>query len=813
MKRTALFIIRVALASITSILSITSIAPAQPTITVDEKQYRSSKTLFRETFEACETGAFPESLLLPGLSDASKTDPIARAFGRFHYEQSLESLTYCAETIRRNAKELKGRDDFTVSGNFGSLMETPGPDWIRWATIFDYVNLEWRFNEANAADPASLTFLSILNAIGRPVTLVGKAENNRKWRIHGDNPIYHDMMVAEAYATGHSVTVPFALFDGTRGESRYFGNIARMAPVYHFISERKHLFDGHEPVATYAIIVAGARYGGIYNSPISQRVDKAASALTPFKVVLSAEYLPTLDAAQFDGIETAELVGEIDEFRAEDRAIIGDVLKRKSSDGPVFKVSGSDKIRVLPRASISDKQAPLVVHLLNKNATYDGNITTVKPASFTLRFHRRLISDDKIDKILLHRATGKRATIPFTTTGDYYTVEIPQLSIWGILEIHAADTPTALPPPRRRPFPQSEIILMRPGHRYEKPDHIVKALTVDGELDETRIIDLYRITRISWEYRMFPGFREKGVAYVGTTNASHLDLADRGVDWDGWARKADGSIIPDKSSGNKTLALLGHASDAFREYLVTQATQEWIVRYGADGIQWDGTPSMAIKSWGRGGDYSKGSVDKFRKWLAKKFTSDELTKMGVEDVASFDVKSYMAGLSGDSQFFFCDEYQGQHCLALKQKDIRDKKTKNLVGTPTLRSRTGLTLFSVDLLIAKKGSGAAKVAIHLKDGEGEGLYGTYIVEDGVLKIFSHGGDYSLPFELGKWTPIHILCDFDREMAAVSLDGKTFTPFYKLRRPGLVKEGFGFYLFKRADSRNVYVRKIGVVDVKP
>jgi hypothetical protein len=793
------------------------VASAERTITVNKNTYRTAKPLFLETFETCQEGEFPESLLSPGLSDASRSDPVARAFGRFHYEVALETLNYCANAIRQKAKELKGRDDFTISGNFGSLMDAPGPDWIRWALIFDYVNLEWKFNEENPADPASLTFFSILNAIGRPVTLVGKADNNRKWRIHGDNPVYLDMMVAEAYAMGHSVTVPYALFDGTRGESRYFGNIDRMAQIYRFISARKRLFDGYEPISTHAICVPADKYGGIYNSPVSEQVIQVARTLAPFKIILSGAYLPQLDATKFSGIETSAIVGDISEIRPEDRAVVQDLLKRKSADGPVFKTQGSDKVMVFPRASVTDKQAPLVVHLLNKDSSYDGLVTTVKPASFTLSFHRRLVRDREIRKIVLH-AFGKE-TIPlsFETAGDYIEVEIPPLSIWGILEIDAGDMTdhaglVASAHRKERPYPQSEIILMRPGHRYEKPDHVIKALTVNGEIDETKIVELYGITRISWEYQMFKGFREKDVSYVGTSNASHLAIEKAGVEWEGWARKDDGSIIPDKS-GKSSLGLLSHATEDFREYLITHAEEEWIIRHDADGMQWDGTPTMINKSWERGGDYSKDSVRKFRAWLANTRSAGELAAMGISDTASFDIKSYMKSLSGSSRFFSCGEFEGQRSLALRQKDLNDKETRDLVGTPTLRSQNRLVLITTEFLIPEKGSGAPRIAFHLKDGGGQGLYGAFMVNDGVLKILSHDGDHSLPFPVGKWVTFGILCDFDQQTTAITMDGEEFTPAYKLRRPGVTKDKFSFYFLKPANSRDVYIRKIEILDLMP
>ncbi|MCF7849266.1 MAG: hypothetical protein K9M45_10470 [Kiritimatiellales bacterium] len=790
---------------------------AESTITVNQQKYRVVEPLFLETFEAYREGEFPESLLAPGLNDAARFDPVAQAFGRFHYEVSLESLDFCANAIREKAKELKGRDDFTVSGNFGSLMDAPGSDWVRWARIFDCINLEWGFNEKNPADPASLTFFSILNAIGRPATIVGKADNNRKWRIYGDNPVYLVMMVAEAYATGHSVTVPYALFDGTRGESRYFGNIDRMAKIYRFISARKRLFDGYEPVSTHAICVPADTYGGIYDSLISKQVSRAARSLTPYRIILSGTYLPRLDAKKLSGIETAGLVGESNEIRPEDRAVIQDLLKRKSAAGPVFKVGGSDNIRIFPRASVKDKSAPLVVHLLNKDSSYDGSVTTIKPVAFTFSFHRRLVQNGKVQNIVLHTDGGETVPLAFKMADDYISVEIPRLSIWGILEIPAGDLTNhpgllASVPPKKRPYPQSEIILMRPGHRYEKPDHVVKALMVDGKVDETKVVELYGITRISWEYQLFKGFREKGVSYVGTVNASHLDIERKGEQWDGWARKADGSIMPDKSGGT-SLGLLGHATEAFKDYLISQAEEPWIAKRDADGVQWDGTPSMAIKVWEGGGDYSKGSVQKFPIWLAKTYSAAELEKMGIPKVASFDIKSYMQGLAGSSQFFSCGEFKGHRCFSMRQKDLHDKETRDLVGTPTLQSRTGLVLMTTEFMIPEKGSGAPRLSFHLKDGGGKGLYGTYGVNNKILNILSHEGDYSLPFPVGKWVTFSILCDFDRQTAAVSLDGEAFTPFYELRRPGMTKEGFSYYFLKAANSRDVYIRKMEILDLMP
>ncbi len=792
------------------VVGLSCIVSAESTITVNNKEYRTGPPLFLETFEACKDGEFPGSLLSPGLSDASRTDPVAQAFGRFHYEVSLETLNYCANAIREKAKELKGRDDFTISGNFGSLMDTPGPDWIRWALIFDYTNLEWTFNENDAADPASLTFFSIQNAIDRPATLVGKAANNRRWRIHGDNPVYLDMMVAEAYAMGHSITVPYAMFDGTRGSSRYFGNIERMAPIYKFISARKRLFDGYEPVSYHAICVPADKYGGIYDSQVSELVSQAARTLTPYQIILSAKYLSALDGEKYSEIETADLVGDISEIREEDRAVVQRLIEKKSSAGPVFKVSGANSIRVFPRASVVDKKAPLVVHLLNKDSSYTERVTTIKPASFTLSFHRRLVRDSKVRKIALHTVGEETVPVEFKKTDDYYAVDIPSLSVWGILEIHAGDTASAQP--KRRPYPQSEIILMRPGHRYKKPDHIVEALTVEGQLDETRVVDLYGITRISWEYRMFKGFREKGVAYVGTSNSSHLAVNKVEADWDGWSRRIDGSMMPDLT-GTSPLGLLSHATEDFKEYLISEAETNWIRKVDAAGIQWDGTPTMINKAWERGGDYSQDSVRKFRIWLADRYSVGELKTMGISNARSFDIKTYMKRLNSSSRFFTCEKFDGRSCFVMRQKDLHDKKTRDLVGTPELQSRLGRVLITTEFMIPEKGSGTPKLAFHIKNGGGVGLYGTYVVNDADFDILRHSGKHKLPFPVGQWVTLGILCDFDQQTAAVTLDGVKFTPAYKLRRPGLTKDGFSFYFFKAANSRDVYIRKIEILDLMP
>ena len=97
-------------------------------------------------------------------------------------------------------------------------------------------------------------------------------------------------------------------------------------------------------------------------------------------------------------------------------------------------IDGSEDVMAVVRSIPGDTGAAAVVHLLNRR--YDGERDAMVPQQrFTVRLRADLFGEREFAKATLHVPKTEPLPLEMNADGDYYTLKIPELMFWGIVEL------------------------------------------------------------------------------------------------------------------------------------------------------------------------------------------------------------------------------------------------------------------------------------------------------------------------------------------------------------------------------------------
>lgn len=257
--------------------------------------------------------------------------------------------------------------------------------------------------------------------------------------------------IALSYAFGHHFMAPHRQWCYTeeKGTHWYDGPTEEYAYLYQFVRRTAKLLDDYVAVERVAVVYdnAARRRGRGDIEPICAAL---AQRNIPFRVVVAGDdWLEgRLDAKrllQFDAVIVASdfATSPIDEaqkqclehVRAAGKLVIGrdDSLLNQWA-AKFVRLEGASDLLAVPRHHANNRQAPLVVHLLNRR--YDGaHDAMIAAENLTLHVRRELFGGRRPARAMLHAPRSEPVALPMTAEPDGVAIRIPRLELWAIVEL------------------------------------------------------------------------------------------------------------------------------------------------------------------------------------------------------------------------------------------------------------------------------------------------------------------------------------------------------------------------------------------
>jgi len=365
--------------------------------------------------------------------------PLAAEFYDF---QVKENNAFVAG-YRQRAEELRGKP-LTLCVNSGLT----SPDTLVIAPHLSYFCCEMGHNAAGRTVPKHPIYIyKLADGLRRPVTSTASGQDWAYVMEH-NLPCLVRTWVALSYAYGHNLMAPHRQWCYTqeKGTHWYTGPTEEYAWLYRFVRQNARLLDRYEAVAPVAVVYdnAARRRGRGNIEPICTAL---AEQNVPFTVVVAGdEWLDyRLEGDRLARFKAVVVPAELDMDQPQ-----RELLEQVKRDGrlivwpdpaglarlvpPPVVVEGSGDVMVVPRAIPGDEQAPAVVHLLNRR--YDGEKDAMVPQKeIKVRLRRDLFAGREFTKATLHAPRAEPVVLEVTSDGDYTTVKVPELGLWGIVEL------------------------------------------------------------------------------------------------------------------------------------------------------------------------------------------------------------------------------------------------------------------------------------------------------------------------------------------------------------------------------------------
>lgn len=261
------------------------------------------------------------------------------------------------------------------------------------------------------------------------------------------------LWMSRAYAFGHHFMGPFSQWVFIEGlqSATYTGPTAEFSTVFDFVHCNASLFDGYEPIEQYGLVytheslrrgnesvydIAGALYRR--NIPFGAIIAGNKWLEKTFTEQDLAQYekiiLPTapthLDSAQSVIITGWREQGKVIDWHNDEH------YENKTAPmlSPWVSLRGGLDVDVVPRVKPDDSEAPIVIHLVNRN--FD-------PATNAIQEQQDLVV--RVDSVLLDRRdittasylryNGPPEELPIEADSAGISITVPSLEIWGILAL------------------------------------------------------------------------------------------------------------------------------------------------------------------------------------------------------------------------------------------------------------------------------------------------------------------------------------------------------------------------------------------
>ena len=304
----------------------------------------------------------------------------------------------------------------------------------------------------------------LADALGRILAITGVPRAFEPYRIQ-PRPGHIRLWIAQAYAHGHVFMAPdkmWTLRHPRQPDRWYHSRPGDYESLYHFVRDYPELFDGHEALASVALIFSnnavrqylsdqmrGGHLGGQNRSAPKTDLYRACLALSranlPFRIIVAgddwiADDLLDSDLSAYRAVVRFEPSHLSDAQEAKLQSVgerlvtftdETDLLSRLDED---VRVQGTDNVSVTLRQMPDSPDAPLICHLLNAN--YDlasDSYDTVR--DIELRLSERLLTR-KYTEATLYAPEQQPASLKIEHGGGDIGIVIPELDMWSIIKLH-----------------------------------------------------------------------------------------------------------------------------------------------------------------------------------------------------------------------------------------------------------------------------------------------------------------------------------------------------------------------------------------
>ena len=366
--------------------------------------------------------------------------PLAEAF---HHFQVMANNAFVAE-YRKRAEALRGKP-LTLCVNSG----LSNPHALVIAPQLSYFCCEVRHDASKrrtAKHPAYVYRLA--DGLDRPVASTAGGWDWAYVKEH-NLPGLARTWIAMSYAFGHNLMAPHRQWCYTKkkGTHWYDGPTEQYAYMYRFVREHARLFDDYEAVAPVAVLYSNAARrqgrGNIepicialaeHNVPFTVVVAGDAwldyrldpKRLATFRTVIKPPVDLALDMRQQKALDTVAKQGRLITWPA-DKKPPEDLRKW-------ITVEGSNDVWVLPRTAPGRKNAPTVVHVLNRS--YDPSKDACVPQTkFRIRLANDLLGDRAFRKATLYAPKTAPVELALTPDPNAVVLTVPELGTWGVVEL------------------------------------------------------------------------------------------------------------------------------------------------------------------------------------------------------------------------------------------------------------------------------------------------------------------------------------------------------------------------------------------
>jgi hypothetical protein len=254
--------------------------------------------------------------------------------------------------------------------------------------------------------------------------------------------------VAESYAFGHCFMTPSRhqwCYTKDKGTHWYHAKPGDFADLYQFVRKNAALFDGYEPVAQVGVIFSHTAWRKNKKDP-QVAANVLLEANVPFALVAAGDALLDLRLeparlAAFEKIAVpAEPMLDAGQQKTLDQATTSKTVIGKDAktilDGitPCVAVENAKNVWALPRRIPNRADAPLVVHLLNRNHDFAAD-RPVPQQDVVLRLRPSLLGGKRPAHCTALTAGSEPMSLAVESDGDGVRVKIPELKLWTVLRL------------------------------------------------------------------------------------------------------------------------------------------------------------------------------------------------------------------------------------------------------------------------------------------------------------------------------------------------------------------------------------------
>jgi len=375
--------------------------------------------------------------------------PLWREFVRFQLAGAAELLRAMRDRFQAQA----GRPiPLSTNANPATWYKLP------FLQVQDFMTTEVGHEAKRLAMPVtSLLVYKFGDAIGQPV--VTTAHGGEWHKMHVDpHPVLVCSWLAMGYGLGHRLMMPVKAWmtPRVRGTDAYRPQTDHFACVARFVKEVAHLLDGYEACTCVGVALscdAVERDVGTLKNLLRRLADMNV----PFDLVIEGNDLFPRRIRESDlaGL-SAILIACPQRLPADARVrlakLAGDrpVIECEAGRAPAsvpqpIHVDGAERVWVLPRAVPGRSDAPVAVHLLNRDYDRDARDMRTKPA-FTVTLDRRLLPSRSFSRAVAHEPVLQPEigpedkcvrTRPVAVKQDRDTVSlrVPGLHVWSVVEL------------------------------------------------------------------------------------------------------------------------------------------------------------------------------------------------------------------------------------------------------------------------------------------------------------------------------------------------------------------------------------------